>query len=287
MQKLIYKNRKGQEIVLSNSRPYFLESIDNSCSISTNINTISNVKDGISINNISIKEKILPITGAIIGISKEDLDKKRVQLISILNPKINAELTYINNSFSRKIEVVIQDVTFQKPIGNMQKFLIQCISPNPFWLDLYIKKEEVATWVGNFMFPLILSSNGNYIGYRKSNVISNIFNTGDVECGMKIEFKSKSTVKNPSIININTREYIKINKTLEAQDTLVITTEFSNKRIEIIKANGEIENAFKYIDIDSDFLQLSTGDNLLRYDADENIDFLDVIIYYTPLYLGV
>lgn len=287
MQKLIYRNKKGQELILNNSRPFLLEAIENSSNVSTNINTISNVVDGISINNISIKEKTLPVVGAIIGNSKEELDKRRVELISILNPKVDGELTYINNSFSRKIKSIVQDISFQKPIGNMQKFLIQFIGPNPFWMDLYEKKEEVAVWIGNFIFPLTLTTEGSMIGYKRSNVICNIFNTGDIECGMRIELRAKSTVKNPSIINISTREFIKINKTLEAGEILFVTTEFANKKLELIKNTGEKENAFKYLDIESEFLQLGIGDNLFRYDAEENVDFLDVTIYFTPLYLGV
>ncbi len=125
------------------------------------------------------------------------------------------------------------------------------------------------------------------MGHRVSNLIVNINNTGAVECGMRIQFKALATVINPSLFNINTREFIKINKTLNAGDVLECTTEFSNKRIEMIRNNGSRENVFNWIDLDSEFLQLEPGDNLLRYNADSGIDNLEVAIYYTPLYLGV
>lgn len=287
MQKLIYKNSRGQEIALCNSRPFILESIDNSANISTNISTTDSVVDGISINNVSIKEKVLPVSGGIIGVDRGDLDRKRNYLSYIFNPKLDGELIYTNNSYIRKIKCRVQDVAFQKPIGNMQRFLIQFICPNGCWQDLYTKKEEVALWQGNLEFDLELSEEGNELGYRVSNLICNVYNGGDVECGMKIQFKALATVTDPSLFNINSREFIKINQVLEKGDILEVTTEFDNKRIELVRSNGVKENVFNWMDLDSEFLQLELGDNLFRYDAANGIDNLEVAIYYNPLYMGV
>lgn len=90
----------------------------------------------------------------------------------------------------------------------------------------------------------------------------------------------------PSLFNVNTREYFKINKIMEAGEVITVTTHFQNKRVELNK-NGVISNAFNWIDFTSTFLQLDPGDNLFRYDADEGIDSLEVDIYYNPQYLGV
>lgn len=35
------------------------------------------------------------------------------------------------------------------------------------------------------------------------------------------------------------------------------------------------------------FLQLDVGDNLFRYNADSNLDNLEINIYFSPQYLGV
>ncbi len=93
----------------------------------------------------------------------------------------------------------------------------------------------MALWVGDFEFPLEIPSEGIEMGHRVSNLIVNINNTGAVPCGMRIQFKALATVVNPSLFNVNTREFIKINRTLSAGDVLEVTTEFSNKRIELVK----------------------------------------------------
>ena len=42
-----------------------------------------------------------------------------------------------------------------------------------------------------------------------------------------------------------------------------------------------------YLDVDSTYFQLSVGDNLYRYSAEENLENLEVSIYHDDLYLGV
>ncbi len=287
MQKLIYRNSKGQELTLCKSRPFLLESIENYANFNTDINFSNNVIDGVSIDNVSIKEKVLPITGAILASSKEDLDRKRAYLSALFNPKFKGNLTYTNDALTRKIDGIVQDITFQPPINFMQKFLVQLLCPNPFWRDVNAKKVDIALWQGDFEFDLEIEGEGIQMGHRVSNLICNISNYGDVSCGMKIQFRALATVVNPSLFNVNTREFIKINQTLEKGDLLEVTTEYSNKRIELIKSNGTRQNVFNWIDLDSEFLDLAVGDNLFRYDAESGIDNLEVSIYYTPLYLGV
>ena len=48
--------------------------------------------------------------------------------------------------------------------------------------------------------------------------------------------------------------------------------------------NGE--KAFKILDrLNTDFFDLKVGKNIVSYSADENISNLDVIVYYSPLYI--
>ena len=168
----------------------------------------------------------------------------------------------------------------------MQPGLIQLYCSNPFFRDTVETKEEVAIWRGSFEFPLELVSDGIELGYREPSLIVNVFNRGDVPCGMRIDFKALATVVSPSLFNINTREFFKVNRTMEAGEVLTVTTHFQNKRVEL-NANGVVSNAFNWIDLNSTFLQLELGDNLFRYDADEGIDNLEVAIYYSPMFLGV
>lgn len=286
MRKLIYKNERGQEITFGSSRPFYILNMENTSS--TSINTTVSARDhGFDIDGKSFKEKSIPVTFAIDANSKDDLDRKRNELTRILNPLLNGDIILKNNNINRKIRVCIDSIIFNKPLMCYQEFMVQFIAYYPFWEDVNIYKTDIALWEAEFEFEFEIDNNGKDLGSRVSNIICNVNNPGDVDCGMTIQFRALATVVNPSLVNINTREFIKINSTLEKGDTLEINTHYANKRIELIKSNGTIENVYNWFDLDSSFLKLCLGDNLFRYDADQGVDNLEVSIYHSPLYIGV
>ena len=124
------------------------------------------------------------------------------------------------------------------------------------------------------------------MGYRSPSKIVNIFNSGDTESGLIIEMKATGEVVNPQILNVNSLEFIKINRTLVSGEVIRINTNQGNKRIIDILDKAE-SNIMNYLDINSTFLKLYKGDNLFKYTATSGEDNLEVSIYYNPSYLGV
>lgn len=289
-EKVIYENDKGQRIEIAYSFPYFLQSINGTDGANANITKIKGVgQDGTTITNVNLSDRNLQILGSIKGETKEEIAKYRAKLLQVFNPKIKGWLQYEYGDIKRRIRCQVENaptLSKQNKSFKYQDFLIDLIAPSPYWQDINTTKEEVAIWRGAFEFPLELLEEGIEIGFREPSLIANVYNAGDVACGMKIQFKALATVVNPSLFNVNTREYLKINKTMETGEIITVTTHFQNKKVELNK-NGVISNAFNWIDLNSTFLQLEPGDNLFRYDADEGIDNLEVSIWYTPQYLGV
>ena len=73
---------------------------------------------------------------------------------------------------------------------------------------------------------------------------------------------------------------------MKAGERIIVNTNYGQKKIQST-LNGETIDILNYMDLSSTFLQLRTGDNLFRYDADSNLNNLQVNIYYNPKYLGV
>ena len=82
------------------------------------------------------------------------------------------------------------------------------------------------------------------------------------------------------------REYIKINSELKAGDIVTINTEYGSKSA-VLSRDGNTEDYFRYVDVDSTFMQLKIGDNIFRYDAESNLDALEVSLYHSNKCLGV
>lgn len=279
--KLIYENEKGQSIEFSVWSPFFLEDFDGLDGLKNNIYTTKGMQqDGATYVSSNLDIRNIIIQGRI----KNDAQYNKPRMISILNPKLSGKLTVVDGNIIKYINCKIEKAP---TISNdkVPKFVMSLICPNPFFYDLEVK-TDIALWKGDFEFPLELLGSGIELGHREPSLIVNIINESDLKCPLRIEFKAIGTLKNPSLFNINTREYIKINKTMTAGEKITITTGFGNKKV-IQSLNGIEGNAFNYIDLDSTFLQLDIGDNLFRYDADENIDNLEVSIYFAPQFLGV
>lgn len=289
MEKLIFTNSMGESIELKNSAPFLIQNIEGLGGPQAKLITSKAAgQDGESYLDTLIESRDIRIEIVVLANSNEKLFELRRKLNRIFNPKYREGiLTYENDYGKWDINAASTQAPAEgEKFSTTQRMMLNLRCSNPYWRNIHETKTEIALWVGDFEFPLEIGDSGIELGHRESSLIVNIYNEGDVSCGMKIEFKALASVVNPSLFNVNTREFIKVKRTLEGGDKLIITTDFANKKVELIR-NGVTTNIFNYIDLSSTFFKLSPGDNLLRYDAEEGIENLEVSIYHTPLYSGV
>lgn len=285
-EKFIFENEKGQQIEFSIWSPFFLENIDG---ISGLKNTIYSNKgmgqDGSTCVGSTLDDRNIIIQGAI----TENKELNREKLLSIINPKLKSKLIYIDGNIRKYVECIVETAPII-PKENKPKFQISLLCNNPYWKDYIDSKINIALWKGDFHFPLVIpQGKGITMGHREPSLIVNVLNNGQVETGMIIEFIARGTLSNPSLFNVNTREFIKINKGMVAGEKFIINTNYSKKKI-LQELNGVTTDILNYLDIEGGgdtFLQLAVGDNLFRYNTDSNLDNLEVNIYFSPQYLGV
>ena len=288
MAKLKYVNSNNKSVELGNTAPFLVLTVDGLGSPQSEIYTQkSPYQDGVTVTGSSLESRNIVIEGKIIDSNRVNRQTYRNTLLSVFNPKLNGKLIIDFGDTQRQIDCKVEQAPyFASESGqNHQDFSVSLIAPNPFWQDINTTKEEVAIWRGSFEFPLELVEEGIELGYREPSLIVSVLNKGDVPCGMKIQFKALATLSNPSLFNVNTREFFKINRTMEVGEVITVNTHFQNKGVELNK-NGVVSNAFNWIDLDSTFLQLDVGDNLLRYDASSGLANLEVSIWHNSQYLG-
>ena len=282
VEKLTYLNEKGQSVEFSVWSPFFCSEISGIDGIKNNIYTSKGAgQDGVTVTGDNLDIRDIVVQGTVRG----DTEKNRLILLSIVNPKLKAKLIYVNAGVEKYIDCKVEKaptITKEK----WPKYLVSFFCANPYWQDTTEAKIEIASWIGGFSFPLELVTGGIEMGTRSPSLIVNVINNGDVECGMTVQFTAEATLTNPSILNVTTGEFIKINKTLTAGETITVTTGFGNKKV-TSTLNDVTTNAFSFIDLGSTFMQLNVGDNLLKYDAGTNVANLTVVVYYIPQYLGV
>lgn len=290
-EKLIYTNENGESLVFSPLSTFH-------CNISNDCTGISDISNTLYTSNSMgqhgdtfISQRIEPRDIQIVGyINSRDKDitlQLRRKMQKILNPELNATLMYVYKDFVRVIDCKIDNAPVFTRSKIFQKYVIQLVCPSPFWREEVEQKEDIASWIAALEFELeIPEDEGIEFGYREPSVIVNVYNEGDVKAGMRIEFRATNTLNNPVLLNVDTGEYIQVNVTMQAGDTITITTDYGNKGATLTR-DGKTEDYFRYIDVDSTYMQLDIGDNVFRYDAAAGSDALEVTIYHNNNYLGV
>ena len=283
MEKVTFINSKGQSIQLGNDGPFILTKIEGTGAVNIDMQSQkSPYQDGESYLGNTLDPRPLSIELMILANTIEEMMMNRRKLLSAFNPKLGeGRLIYEIGGIKREIKAISElapvfpDAEDFK--DTMQQGLIQLYCPNPFWLDEFETSEEIITWIGGMKFPLKLPTQFSMAGPK----IINVINKGDVEAPIKLEIYGPAT--NPKITLRETGEFIKINKTLTADDVVTITTEFGNKRVEL---NGE--NAFNILDLPSSkFFSLEVGDNVIELTTEDVNNNANVKISYRNRYIGV
>lgn len=228
------------------------------------------------------KKRILPrdisISFDYCNLKNDNIERQR--LIKFFNPKSQGILTVNYCGIERYIVYEVESFSeTRKSLHEPLSFSVNLICPEPYFKDIIIG-ETISTYIGGWKFKFKLPFRFKQKGEPKKN----IYNDGHVETPVEIIFKGPAI--NPSVINHATGEFIKVERTLTSDDTLYITTEFGNKKVEI-ERNGVRENAFHYIDLDSTFFQLKVGDNMIEYATDNELEPQSVEIRYRNRYIGV
>lgn len=283
--KIIYENEKGSSIELNHVGPLFIFKPEGFGGIqSETIMGKGIYQDGVNIDKNILSERILTLNCYMVVDTEKQRAILKNNLYKTFNSKLKGKITVYTDTLNRIAEdaVVIQSPIFDDDYegpNELVPFQIQLMMPSPFFTAAE-KITEIATWYGGFNFKTKLPLKFRQKGDTKKN----IFNDGHVDTPVKIYFEGPAV--NPSIKNLTTNEFIKINKTIEVGETLIINTEYGNKTVEI-ESKGSTLNAFHYLDLDSDFFSLVPGDNLIEYTTDNELDVQKVEIRYKERYLGI
>lgn len=127
---------------------------------------------------------------------------------------------------------------------------------------------------------------------RKENVI---LYEGDENVGVIFYINAVGTAKNITIYNTNTRSVLRLDtEKLETMtgsgviygDEIIVSTVKNDKYVRLLR-NGEYTNIINILDRNSDWIELSYGENIIAFDAEEGAESLQFRVENRVLYEGV
>lgn len=278
-EKLIYTNENGEAVEFSFFSIYTVTKFTDSDLDNEITTTKTNLQDGETVAGAALGMRGITIEGLYPLEAKSNATERRLK--KVLNPKLKGVLTFRDTEVERYIDVLPESTVdiIRKP--GHGEFSIDLIAPFPFWKERE-KTEYIALLTPQLKFSLVIPKRkGIVFGRRKPILETKVENVGDVASGFRVVFRAKGPVENPCIINKITEEKIKILKTMERGDIIEVINLPYQKQVYF---NGI--KSFSILDRrNSKFFTLEVGKNLIGYQADLNTINLDVIIYYSPLYL--
>ena len=171
------------------------------------------------------------------------------------------------------------------------QFQISLICPDPFFYSGEPEHVDLAAWTSDVEFVYEFE-NGATLGHREISMINEVENLNGVDgIGMTITLTATGNVTNPYVYLYETGEEIRIGTstntyTLTSSKRVVIETTTGKKGVTQIENNVETR-INEYLDPDSSFFQLHSGNNTIGYNAATGANYMNVNIEYKMRFLGV
>lgn len=278
------ENTKGQILQLSqNESLYQITNIEGLTPPNANIFTTPIVNtDGENFKSSKLEMRNLVITIKING----EVEKNRIALYQFFRTSKLCKVYYSNDSRDVYIEGYCE--SFEGELfSQSQEMQISIVCPNPYLKDIETIVHDFSKMVAMFTLPFSIDEQGVVLSDLQSQKITTVVNTGEIATGLLITMNAlKDGIENPTIYNVETGEYLRIETTLNESDTLIINTNKGKKSV-IKIVNGEKINLINFVSGSSTWLQLESGYHDFTYDADSFDYELKVLFEYNVQYEGV
>ena len=214
------------------------------------------------------------------------MNKKKELLNNIVNPmqQIRVEIGeyYIDGKPSRSI---VYGNDYSTNNQYFCKFIINIFCNNPMFRKKTLPSTILSGTKPAFRFPLIFpQGKGIIMGIRTNYNLIAIENEGNVSTGSIIRISSHGEVVKPTITNITTGEFIRINKSLVDGEVIEINTNDGNEKGVKGYLDGEELNYFKYWSFENTWLKFPIGTTLIGFSIEEgNESLVDISITLNPL----
>ena len=268
---------------------FIIDTIDGIYEISATLNTTQyGATDGSHYSSTVVPQRNIVITGRILN----DYKNKRDMLYRVFRPGSNGRFEYTEEGETRVIDYHMENCDIGDTRNKIKQVQISLICEDPYFRGVQDVRVIMAAWLSQFEFPHEFLEEGEEFGVRSESVMSTINNQNGVNgIGMTIRIGATGPVTNPKLYHVEKGEYIAIGTDenpfeMDADDQVVIETTTGKKRVYRIRNNVQT-TIDEYLDPASEFLQLDTGENTLRYAADEGEVYMTVAVSYRMRFLGV
>lgn len=272
-----YVNELGGEIEFSYASGFILTS-GTSGLTNNNIDVTTSKgvgQTGETLQSALVETKPVNMEGFIQGLSTI----KKEKLLDVVLPEVSAKLYWNDEYYLAVTPTVTPTVEAEDYFA---RFQFSLLAPYPYWISKSGESKALFELEPRFKFPFKFSEPYRFAEGMDGNAI-NVKNAGQVRAPFKVTFKASGEVVNPSITNVNTGDFLLLNRTLESGE--IVTVDITHDLTYVTSSiDGDIRGD---LDIDSSLFRLNVGDNFLLPDAELNKAAMQVFVEYSFEKAGV
>lgn len=271
-----YVNENGESITFTyNSgflinKPAGIDTLQVSLSRSTGIDQV-----GATIQSANVQPRPVTVSGILVGDFQKDNKEK---LVSIVRPDLAAKL-YADDYY---LNVRPTSTPAIDPSEKFAKFQFSVLAAYPYWQKDDSAKVVLAGLQYMFKFPWNISKEYQFAKLMETQFI-NVPNRGQLPVPMTVTFYARGNCLNPKITNVNTGKFMVIRKSLVAGERVVV--EITHDRTYVTSSvDGDVRGA---LSLKSTLNRLDVGDNVLKPEAEEGGNQLEVSINFATEIVGI
>ena len=271
-----YVNANGESVVFLYDHGYLINKPKGIDAVSVKLSAAQGINQvGSTVESATVQPRPVTISGIVCG---PDQEARKDVLMSVVRPDIPGKL-FADDYF---LDVNVTETPTIEARKKCANFQFSLSAAYPYWQ----KAEKVAMSLFGvekmFKFPWNISRAYQF-GQLQEAQFMNLVNNGQLPVPFTATFTAADTVENPKITNIQTGDFLQINKTLEPGETVVVENTHGKTYV-TSSVDGSIRGA---LDFDSTLFRLSVGDNVLKPEAVSGLAQLDVQITFATEKTGV
>lgn len=291
MRSITCTNHNGSTMIFTERAftPFLLANVDGIYLASNEVSMSNNkMTDGATYQGSSAKKRNIVLT-LMDQPNNVYNQRNRDALYVLFGEGTQGTLTYTEDGVSRVVTYYVEKI--YKSSLKKRTITVSLLCADPFFYDAEDTNVQMANWISGFEFAHEFLAQGEELGYRSLERLTNIVNdTATDNIGITVTIDILSNVTNPSLTRVESDTHFKLGSTaaplnLVNGDVVIITTHTNNKHVYLIH-NGVKTEINQYITEDSVFIQLMRGNNNIGYSADAGDDYMSVTITYKMKYEG-
>lgn len=271
-----YVNESGESITFTYNegflinKPVGIDTLQVSLSQATGIDQV-----GATIQSANVQPRPVTVSGILVG---EFVANNKEKLLSVVRPDLTAKF-YADDYY---LNVRTTSTPTIDPTAKFARFQFSVLAAYPYWQKDDSARAVLSGLQYMFKFPWNISREYQFAKLMETQFI-NVPNRGQLPVPMTVTFLARGDCLNPKITNVNTGKFMAINKSLVAGERVVV--EITHDRTYVTSSvDGDVRGA---LSLKSTLNRLDVGDNILKPEAEEGGNQLEVSIDFATEIVGI